>query len=124
MYVMDANGTHRRLLLHSGNQDDNPTWSPDGIRIAYAGEDRGPGIYLTSTRGQGTVKVTSSNLALEGGEPYGQPGWSPDGTALAFAGTFEVPSNLYIINSDGTGLTRLTNDGAAGSPSWRPIWER
>jgi Tol biopolymer transport system component len=49
-----------------------------------------------------------------------QPVWSPDGTKIAFtsdrAGNFEV----YTMNADGSGVTRLTN-----SPStydWQPSW--
>ncbi len=110
-----------RLIRHGTAQDNAPAWAPDGTRIAFASEEQGPGIYLTDVRGDGPVKVTGSNVALEGGETYGELGWSPDGTAIAFAGSFEVPSDIYIVNSDGSGLTQLTDDRADGTPSWRPV---
>jgi DNA-binding SARP family transcriptional activator/Tol biopolymer transport system component/streptogramin lyase len=121
MYFMRASGGALHLIRHSDTQENTPVWAPDGVRLAFVGEAQGPGVYLTNTRGEGTVKVTSSNFAMEGGQPYGLAAWSPDGTALTFAGSFEVPSDVFIVNSDGTGLTRLTSDGLAGAPSWRPV---
>ena len=116
MYVMNADGTDVRLVRHSRGNDDNPMWSPDGVRIAYSGQDSGPGVYLTTAGGDSSVKLVASTEAGD----YIQPAWSPDGTAIAFAGTFEVPSDLFLVNSDGSGLSRLSSDGEDGSPAWQP----
>jgi TolB protein len=122
IYAMDASGAHiRPLRVSNVDNVDNPTWAPDGLRVAYSGNDHGPGIYITTTANNGTVRVTPPGGSFGGAQLYGQPGWSPDGTAIAYAGTFEVPGNLYVINSDGTGITQLTDDLESGSPSWRPI---
>lgn len=38
IWVMDADGTHRRQVTHSGTGGDlDPSWSPDGSRIAFSG---------------------------------------------------------------------------------------
>lgn len=56
--------------------------------------------------------------------------WSPDGRALAFVGEKtqlegDVIAHLdfdsiYLINADGTGLTRVTNGLDAEGPTWSP----
>lgn len=49
------------------------------------------------------------------------PTWSPDGTQLAFTGLSAGVSNLFVVNVDGTGLHRLTDDRAAAlHPAWSP----
>ena len=47
--------------------------------------------------------------------------WSPDGTKFAFvAADRDGVGDLWIVNADGTGLTRVTHDlGAGGTLSWR-----
>ena len=47
---------------------------------------------------------------------------SPDGTRIAFTseGTRDN-SEIYVMNSDGSGLTKLTDDPADDTfPAWRP----
>lgn len=52
--------------------------------------------------------------------------FSPDGSEVAFSarshqGPGETPIELYVMNSDGSGLRQLTHDGAyAGFPAWSP----
>jgi Tol biopolymer transport system component len=59
------------------------------------------------------------------------PSWSPDGTAIAFTSTrdhrgdgFES-NELYVMESDGSGHTRLTDNALGeGGPRWSPDGER
>src|SRR5712664_1174607 len=51
------------------------------------------------------------------------PVWSPDGTKIAFTSDFRttLPSNIYVMNADGTNVTRLLADAfAAYHPAWSP----
>jgi Tol biopolymer transport system component len=50
------------------------------------------------------------------------PSWSPDGARIVFhSGKDEQSSDIYIMNADGSHLTRLTDEPASdGSPSWSP----
>jgi TolB protein len=49
------------------------------------------------------------------------PAFSPDGQKIAFMSRREEQWDVYLINVDGTGLQRLTNDPASdGLPAWSP----
>lgn len=126
IYVMNANGSHKQRLTRSPGQDHSPAWSPDGSRIAFA-STRGGGrlhVWVMNADGSDPTRVTST----VGGE---YPAWSPDGTKLAFdVNTDFEPSidpdsaagwDLFVVNADGSGLQRLTNDpGQDTGASWSP----
>jgi Tol biopolymer transport system component len=47
--------------------------------------------------------------------------WSPDGTRIAFSGVDHLNPEIYLVADDGTGLRRLTDDGASDVlPRWSP----
>jgi TolB protein len=52
------------------------------------------------------------------------PAWSPDGSQMAFAATKDIdtgPSDIYVVNADGSELQLLTPTDDCGSvPSWSP----
>ncbi len=50
------------------------------------------------------------------------PDWSPDGTRVAFSSHREGGFNVFVMNSDGSGTVRLSdNDGKEnGGPDWSP----
>jgi Tol biopolymer transport system component len=49
--------------------------------------------------------------------------WSPDGSQIAFAADgsrWSMPSRLFIVNADGSGLRAVPNAGKGWNPVWRP----
>lgn len=64
-------------------------------------------------------------MSVDGGDQHcitegGRPEWSPDGSQIAFQrDSGQGNYDIYLINTDGTGLRRLTEDAAfEGGPMW------
>ena len=49
------------------------------------------------------------------------PDWSPDGSQIIFERQKEEDRGIYLINADGTGLTKI---GPGHNPSWSPVDNR
>lgn len=78
IYVIDADGSHRRRLTYSKADDRNPDWSADGTRIAFASNRNYPTtesseIYSVRPDGSCLTWLTNGALSME------DPDWSPAG---------------------------------------------
>lgn len=115
VYVVNTDGSEFRRLTRDPAADFDPSWSPDGSRIAFrssrAGEDE---IYAMNADGSSQL-----NLTNDPAEDFA-PAWSPDGTKIAFASTRSggVPT-IWIMAADGSDPTQVsTIDGEY--PAWSP----
>jgi TolB protein len=59
-------------------------------------------LYLLEIR-SGTVTRLTNGLVVQG-----QPSWSSDGSRILFSARTSGLEDVYVINRDGSGLTRLT----------------
>ncbi|MEZ5115694.1 MAG: Ig-like domain-containing protein [Candidatus Nanopelagicales bacterium] len=115
VYRMNADGTRRRLVT-STLVDPDPTWSPDGNRVAYF--DRGY-LWTADADGSDPQRHGPAGVAREGLT------WSPDGRYLASrwrprAGESDVPLVAYDLD---TGVeTTLHPSGM--DPDWSPDGSR
>jgi TolB protein len=97
------------------NSSASPAWSPNGNEIAYAGANDGSfNIWIADTSGNLPRRVTNFRGDTS-------PVYNPKtGTQIAFiSGRTGLPQ-LYIMNSDGSGVQQMTDGGYASSPSWSP----
>ena len=93
------------------------SFSPDGRYFAIAAKhrDRDDLVILDVKKDEEARRIP---LPLNG---LTTPSWSPDGKQLVFTGYDGGISDLFVVNADGSGLRRLTNDKYADlQPSWAP----
>jgi TolB protein len=90
IFVMRADGSDLRQLT-PGTSDENPSWSPDGRRIAFdrlTGE--GYDVFVMNADGTGVVQLTS------GSADEGDPAWSPDGKSILFTSDRTGDHAVYL----------------------------
>jgi TolB protein len=110
VYVINADGSNLTQLTNSTSENDsydNPSWSPDGSRIAFLSNSLVQHITVMNADGSDlTVFDQIEGIARN-------VRWSPDGTQLVFAcheGLDGIGERVCVVNSDGTKPARLTDD--------------
>jgi len=112
LYVITLGSKIReKRLTKAFRLDQSAEWSPSGRKIAYSSKGD---IYIANPDGSGAVNVTK-NYAIDV-----SPTWSPDGSKIAFVSDKTGSPQLYVMNTNGSGVKRLTHGGYATDPSWSP----
>jgi Tol biopolymer transport system component len=118
-----------KSILHLSNDEhvrSQFSWSYDSSKLVYLSDvvmlDFSIALY-TSMYVLDTT--TEQEILIAEFEAIGTPHWSPTEDIIAFsASTSEEMDNeemnIYLINSDGTGLERLTDGGFYRVDSWSP----
>lgn len=116
VWVMNPDGTGQVNLTDSAGVDDNsPSWSPDGTRIAYISDSFARNLMVMNADGTGQTLVTSGAL---------NPSWSPDGSRVAVLKERTLgPAELVIIDL-ATGAETVVTDAVAMEPVWSPDGSR
>src|SRR5262245_7037470 len=143
LFVMNTDGAEQMFLIRGSSA----TWSPDSKNIAFHASASGIGqptradlgaptidsdIFVANvddllTGVAGPINLTNNPEAIDD-----DADWSPDGQRIVFTShpvtddrQRSNQAEIYVINVDGTGLTRLTFNGEEErAPSWSPDGSR
>lgn len=119
IFVMGRTGEALRRVTRTGF---NPTWSPDGAYLAYAGER----VELHPQNSEGeqglwVVEVETGATRQLGQEDMVLPSWSPSGRRIAYTRRLgeQARIDVWTIPAEGGDPTPVTQDTAT---NWNPAW--
>jgi Tol biopolymer transport system component len=133
--VMDSDGNNMKILASSEGKPpstplitkSDPSWSPDGQKIAYTVHDTDSGvktIWVMNADGSDQTQLIGNH-----NNRFWSPDWRPSGDRLIFVGIRVITTDsgmkvgvddLYVANSDGSGI-QLFNSNATGNNT-QPRW--
>ncbi|MBE2315574.1 M36 family metallopeptidase [Solirubrobacter sp. CPCC 204708] len=112
--IHDLEANTRTVVPNTQDVDaKEPTWSPDGERLAFTGAlADGRDIYVIDVDGGARAAITRGMAIAT------SPAWSPDGYRIAFSGFDQyrrddqhyIDAEIFTVEPDGTGLSNLTRD--------------
>jgi TolB protein len=116
IWAMDYDGSNQHQITHLGTISLSPRVSPDGSRVAFSSLTKsGWEIMMYSlelNRAVGFPHMGGTNLS---------PAWSGDGTKLSFSSSRGGEPEIYVADTAGGNLHRLTT---AKGPDVSPVWNR
>lgn len=100
----------------------NPTWSPDGSKLAFIRLLNGTrNIFVMAPFVSGAGGLAKPVTEYTDGSYVQNLAWSPDGTEIAFQrGNSEANYEVLVANSDGTTAVPLKIAEHGQHPSWAP----
>jgi TolB protein len=114
--VADFDGNDAVQMTRDNSLVATPAWAPGGKKLFYTSWLKGGTQILEHDVTSGQRKT----FAAYGGANF-NPVISPDGTKVAMILSKGGSPNLYVCNSDGSGLKELTGGrDDVSSPTWSP----
>ena len=128
IYIKSLSGTSLNKLTNDSSNDFSPSTSKNENKIAYLSDAGGKiNLYTMNLDGSEKTNLTtdldSGEFTMNGYEDSGcwamKTSWSPDGRQIVFNIPYKGNMELFIANSDGSGIKQVTkNRDTDMSPYW------
>jgi len=128
LYTMDVDGSNKTRITNSPKiYEGSIDISPDGSQICLSEKEE---IFVMNVDGSNLTRLTTER----GNVTTTDCSWSPDATKIAYAvvpyglagGSDLSDAEVYIMDADGSGKTKITNTPEGTTPfgagSWDPEW--
>ena len=122
LYIIGSDGSGVLRLTDTPAEELSPVWSPARDAIAFIRIDGDRTTFLaidadgTNERLLAETDVLFSRLS--------DAAWSPDGSQLLLQLAQNGETNLFLVNTDGSGQEVLSENAELFVPSWAPDGER
>ena len=116
IWLMPVSGGEGKAITDPYGNARQPSWSPDGKKIAFqAYWDGNWHIYTVNVDGTGLKQMTSGDF------DHREPHWSPDGTVLAFSSDRGGSYDIWTRHLVGEKMEAVTSGkGNEYGPVWSP----
>jgi Tol biopolymer transport system component len=118
---MHPDGSDQRNVTQDPAAEDlNPSWAPNGQRLALTSDRDGTqDIWAVSLRGGGARNLTPDPADDRNAS------WSPDGRLIAFASNRDGDFEIFCMRANGEDPTRLTHNTSTDViPDWQRLFPR
>lgn len=125
VYLIDLDGYNPIQLTDEAiGINQMVSWSPDGKKLAFMSTRAGyPSVFVMDADGGNQVNLTPKpDDVLASAWSSRAPGWSRNGQQIYFTGRrpeISVNENIFVMNTDGMGVTQLTSSGVSAEAAVR-----
>jgi Tol biopolymer transport system component len=118
LYVMNADGSGRALLVEGRPEVRAYLWSPDGRSIAFTfggfvGDELFSDLWVMAADGSGRIKLAAGVDS--------RMSWSPDSREIVY----DHAGRIRVVNADGTAGHQVPNvPFPASAPAWSPAGDQ
>src|SRR5262249_36385964 len=124
IFTIRPDGSDDRNVSATPDDESEPQWSPDGLRISYRSYDSPGGRLVIRAIGDGDATVS---MPID--STFQSMVWSPDARLLLIVGNMtpssdNIPSRLSTIDSHLSGLPKPLLDVPhnVSCVSWQPVF--
>ncbi len=114
--IADSDGYNEKIILESKSPLMSPSWSPNGLQLAYVSFSRGRSEVYVQSILTGQAKRVAAFPGINGA-----PSWSPDGKKLALTLSKDGNAEIYIYDLSRGTTQRITHNSAIDTEAvWLP----